>query len=484
MNKGTLMQKLIKYTLLLLIGALWTGLGLPLSATTIFDNVSHDQLTRLAPGALEVGDQIVLGSPERYLTNFAFQFWGTNTANSDAFTGTVQARVRFYQNNGPLTNGSPAPGTNFYDSGWFGVAPTPRSTVTFAAGVNFPWAGLFLPVASDLTWSVQFRGMGPTDSVGVDLYTPPAVGQDLPDYWENNGSTWILKTNNNGAHIDFAARLEASAQPASNPSPLWLTNVVSGTSLNLSWASNQPGWTLQTQTNASRVGVTANWNTVAGSRTTNRWSLPIESTKGSVFSRLAYEGITSFWDDFTRANDPGTLAPWIGQAGTWTVTGGVLQAGTNTPYGYGSTYITNSWGDYSVQAQLQFPAGAYGGGIGGRLNPATGAHYAAWVYPENSPGGSSVIKLIKFQTWTNWGYTNSAYTPMAQATLPAVGTGWHTVTMVFLGTQIKVYYDASQVLSVTDVEAQPYLSGAVSLDLWTDAYSYTAWMDNVVVIPQ
>ena len=175
------------------------------------------------------------------------------------------------------------------------------------------------------------------------------------------------------------------------------------------------------------------------------------------------------------------MTPWTNYVGNWTVTGGVLIGGTNPLSSYGDVYVTNSWGDYSVQAQFQLPVGAYGGGLGGRMDPTTGSHYAAWIYPENSSGGSNVLKLIKFQTWSNFGYTNSAYVPMAQVSLAAVGTNWHTVMMTFRGAQITVSYDANQVLSVTDLEAEPYLSGAVSLDFYTDTNAYQFTVDNVVV---
>ena len=44
----------------------------------------------------------------------------------------------------------------------------------------------------------------------------------------------------------------------------------------------------------------------------------------------------------------------------------------------------------SVQARIRFSStSGYGAGLGACLNPETGAHYAAWVYPENSGGGPS-----------------------------------------------------------------------------------------------
>jgi hypothetical protein len=203
------MQSSFRTNVLLISGAILISLALPLRAATIFDNSGHDLLTRFNPGTREVGDEILLGGTERYLTQFSFEFWGVNTASPTSFAGAVQARVRFYENNGTPFNGYATPSDgSFFDSGWFPVAsPTDRSTFEFTQGLDFPDGGLFIP-ADEITWSVQFQGMGATDSVGVDVYSPPVVGQDYPDYWENNGG-WTLLTN--GVPMDFAARMEANA---------------------------------------------------------------------------------------------------------------------------------------------------------------------------------------------------------------------------------------------------------------------------------
>ena len=279
------MKTLYKTIFLLAVGALWMGIGAPLRAAIIFNNSTNDLATRFDPSTSEVGDEIILGGPERYLTSFSFEFWGTNSTGSPSFAGSVQARVRFYQNNGPLFNGYRTPGTNFYDSNWFPIAPTPRSTENFIMGSDFPWTGLFLPVTSNMTWSVQFRGMDATDTVGVDLYTPPVVGKDYPDYWLNaGGGLWELVTNTSGVHIDFGAVMEARAlgQP-------YLTNSVFGNFLLLSWDDDFIGWKLQAQTNAFGVGITTNWHTVPGTVTStgnSSWVLPIDKANGSVFCRL------------------------------------------------------------------------------------------------------------------------------------------------------------------------------------------------------
>ena len=191
---------------------------------------------------------------------------------------------------------------------------------------------------------------------------------------------------------------------------------------------------------------------------------------------------TLFADDFIRSTDPGALSPWVAQSGVWTVTSGLLKGGTNTLHSYGFACLTNSWTNYWVEARMQFPAGAYGGAVGGRLNPVTGARYAAWVYPEGSPGGSNLLKLIKFQTWTSFGYNGSNLVPMQQVSLAAVGTNWHTVKLAMLGHQLAVYYDGNRVISATDVEAQPYLSGGVSTEMWTEATPYVVSVHEVSAI--
>jgi hypothetical protein len=183
---------------------------------------------------------------------------------------------------------------------------------------------------------------------------------------------------------------------------------------------------------------------------------------------------TTFSDNFSRGTDPGPVSPWIVQAGNWTVTGGQLLGGSNTLQTYANVYLNNTWADYAATAQLRFPVGAFGGGLGGRLNPASGQHYGAWIYPEGSPGGSRVLNLIKFSNWTTW-------SPLQQVALPAVGTNWHTVRLVFKGNQIAVDFDGARLINFAD--PAPYLSGGVSIDMWTDTAAYVLSLDSVSVSP-
>jgi hypothetical protein len=148
-----------------------------------------------------------------------------------------------------------------------------------------------------------------------------------------------------------------------------------------------------------------------------------------------------------------------------------MLGGINPTFSYGFAFITNLFTDFSAQAQFQFPVGAYGGGLGGRLNTTTGSHYAVWIYPENSVGGSNVLKLLRFDSY-------SSYVVLQAANLAAVGTNFHTLTLQFSGSQINAYFDTNKLLSVTDAN---YASGSISLEFWTDATGYQMAVDNVAV---
>lgn len=202
----------------LTIGLLWLGVGAPLWAQSVlFDNTVHDLGTRFNPGSYQVGDQITLAGTGNLLY-FSFEWYGINTIHPDSFSGAIQAQVRMYYNNGTLFNGYAAPGTMFFNETYLfsdvGATPTPRSTEEFFAGLDFPSGGL--PITSpDITWSVQFTGLGAGDEVGLDLYSPPAVGAevgDFGDYWQNAGSGWTLNTNT--VAMDFGAYM-AAPEPSS-----------------------------------------------------------------------------------------------------------------------------------------------------------------------------------------------------------------------------------------------------------------------------
>lgn len=223
------MKIALRNIVFLSLGTLWFGLAMPLSAETVYDNSVNDLQIRFTlptsgTSTLEVGDEITLGGTDRYISFFDFEYWASATAAS--FAGDVEARVRFYVNDGAPSQGYNTPNaTPFWDSGWFGNAggtifhPTDsypfRDTIYFS-GADFP-TGTLLP-SSSMTWTVQFQGLGAGDVVGLDLYNPPVVGEavgDFGDYWQNDGAgNWTLLTNSAGI-MNFGATMQATPEPSS-----------------------------------------------------------------------------------------------------------------------------------------------------------------------------------------------------------------------------------------------------------------------------
>ena len=84
-------------------------LSMSASATDIYNNSTNDLSIRFNPGALQVGDEINLVQQPmfRNITNFSFEYYGL--ASGATFAGAVQARIRFYENNGLPVNGFVTP---------------------------------------------------------------------------------------------------------------------------------------------------------------------------------------------------------------------------------------------------------------------------------------------------------------------------------------------------------------------------------------
>ncbi len=158
-----------------------------------YDNWSNALNLALDPGSLEIGNQITLQGSQGYLSRFALEYWGTNSLQA-GFAGTVTARVRFYQNDGPALDGQPSsPGTLFYDSGALPITATNRGALVlqeFALSAAVPLAG---SLPSSFTWTVQFAGLGSNDAAGLNFYGPPVSGQVLAGYWAQQTNGWSLQ---------------------------------------------------------------------------------------------------------------------------------------------------------------------------------------------------------------------------------------------------------------------------------------------------
>jgi hypothetical protein len=200
----------------LLAGALLVCVSVKSAAAeVVYDNIVNDLNFDLNIGTQEAGDEVFLDGTARWLSEFTFEYWGTNTLSPTEFVGDVQARIRFYLNNGPAlpdVENALTPGTILFDTGFFAIDPSSRATLTFT---NFT-AGMVVPLEVQLpdsfTWSIEFSGLDATDTAGVTVYSPPTVGNNFDDYWVFDGSAWMLQTN--VVSMDFAARISAVPEPS------------------------------------------------------------------------------------------------------------------------------------------------------------------------------------------------------------------------------------------------------------------------------
>ncbi len=207
-------------------------------------------------------------------------------------------------------------------------------------------------------------------------------------------------------------------------------------------------------------------------------------TSASIFQTVNPASGVLFSDDFTRPTDPSSIAPWTAYGtSAWTLTGGALNS-ESSPFAYAFAYIATNWTDYSVSGRVQFPASPAvvgGGGIGGRLDVTSGAHYVAWIFPDNSPWGPpNTLRLGKFMNWTT-------LTPvsMQDVSLPgSVGNGWHALNLTFQGNHITVSYDGTKMIDVLDNNfgnMPAILHGGISADTHQDPSLNQMLVDDVVV---
>ena len=212
--------------------------GIPAAAdrgsvgAVVYDNSVNDLGRRFVTGTNEVGNEIILAGESRYLQGFSYEFWGTNLTGSPLFQGTnVTVRLRFYANDGTNFNGYPTPATLLYDSGefWLGTGTTPRATVNYDEFDLWLFAlyPLMDALPSSFTWTVQFSGLGANDLAGVDLYSPPVIGQSYGDFWLRTNGGWRLREIP-GEDTDIAARATASTNRVAIAVLSTVTNAISG----------------------------------------------------------------------------------------------------------------------------------------------------------------------------------------------------------------------------------------------------------------
>ncbi len=434
-------------------------------------------------------------------------------------TATVQALVDAYYNLGALINlychsespsGGPAgslPGTYLAYS-----LSKPRIWSTNSAGIYAWWlqrsnaqvTASFSSSGGTSTATISISGNSNTNAA-VELLMPSSIYSALQVFtngieagtntYRTNGltikfqvGTWV--SNLTVSYLlppvvndDFYQMTQGDSLAV--PPPGVLTN---GTGVAAALASAPANGTLVLNADGSFTYTPTN-------NYTGMDSFSYKAINGSLTSAVATASlmITTpaqlFYDNFARAAGSHSIFPWVNQLGSWSVTNKSLQ-GSCALDDYGYAYYNANWTDYWVQAQIRYPStSVWGGAIGGRLNPVTGAHYDVWILPENSPWGPlngvppgvPTLQILKYSDWIN-------YAAEDLVRLPAVGTGWHTVKVAFLGNTVYAYFDGNLITNLVDngmFDGQPALTeGGITAEVYAATpTAYTMSFSNYIVAP-
>jgi alpha-L-arabinofuranosidase len=100
-----------------------------------------------------------------------------------------------------------------------------------------------------------------------------------------NGTAYFYVVSALNASGESSDSAQVSARPTSS-APVALVVTSASGQIQLAWPVDHTGWQLQSQTNSPGLGLSTNWVNVAGSEQTNRVTVPLSTTDGSVFFRL------------------------------------------------------------------------------------------------------------------------------------------------------------------------------------------------------
>jgi hypothetical protein len=379
---------------------------------------------------------------------------GTHVGALWTTTGTLLASARF---------------TNESSSGWQQVTFT--NPIAITANTTYI-ASYFAPIGHYSADAAYFATSGVDDppihllANGVDgangVYSYgstssfPSSSFNATNYWVdviyNTPSSLPPTLNINPSSLSFTASVGAANPPSQTMS---ISNTGGGSAL--SWtASTSASWlaiSASSGTTPSTITVSANTSglasgsysgtitiTAAGAPNSPQ-TVPVSLTVANILmsSNFGAQGLQGW-----------AFSP-LGLSAGWTVANQSVQYN-----GSGNTQIyagNSGWTDYTLAVPIKLlSANNWPGGIRGRMNPATGAGYAVWLYPTQG-----LVILYRTSAWS----IDQSLVQLAQASVSSDTINFHTVSMTFKGTQIQVLYDSNAVITATDAT---YPSGLIALE--------------------
>ncbi len=402
--------------------------------------------------ALDTSNQVIS------FTNVLATSSTANTASLTASPSSMTFSSLYGTNPTPqnLTLGNAATGSLVWtastSASWLGVSPaygTTGATVQVAPSSS----GLQPGTYNGTVTIVALGSLSTTTSIPVTftVTAPPAslvVGPSSMNFFALSGQSPAAQTLavTNGAPVgtfSWTASSDSSwltTSPSSGSTPANVTVGVNSASL----------------ANGSYTGnITVTASGIAGSPKT----VPV------VLQVLSQDMTETFADNAT-----GWIISPMGLGSGWSV--------SNGSYSYSGLGLSQSctgnvaWTDYTFDSNVKLSnLQNWPGGIRGRVNPATGAGYAVWLYP-----GSGLAILYKVGQWD---VNGSVLTQLASANM-TFDTNVHDLKLAFRGTIITVFWDGNQIMSASD---SSYASGFVCLDADSQPISYSNVKVNAVQSP-
>ncbi len=178
-------------------------------AAVVYD-LSSGPSTSYYQGFSEYGDELTLGGTARVIQSFSFDYFAN-------YTQAAGLTFKIYANDGPLVNGSHAPGS-VLDARVLDVSNAGSGMQHVSITYPFDTANI-LP--NTITYTVSFSGLGGGNRAG--LVTPgsfPTTGSSFDDAWQRTGTgpgDWALihVSNNDGLSVvaNFKATVTAVPEP-------------------------------------------------------------------------------------------------------------------------------------------------------------------------------------------------------------------------------------------------------------------------------
>ena len=346
------------------------------------------------------------------------------------------------------------------------VSNSGAGTLSWTASDNASWLSLSPASgtnAGTITASVNIAGL----AEGTYTATIVVSATGATNSPQSVSVTLVIAGPNLGVSPSALVFNGFQGQPNPAPDTLMISNLGGGT---INWTASSTGsWlSLSTLLGTAPSNVTTQADITGLAIGTYSGSVTITAS-GAKNSPQTIPVTLSVAGLLASSNfDDGTMQGWaispLGLAQNWSVSNGSL--GYN---GGGHTQVyagDASWTDYDLFTDVKLATLAdYPGGIRGRVNPATGASYALWLYPNEK-----IVRLYRTVTWN----IDAGFTLLGQASFAFDTTNFHTLKLSFKGSTIQAFIDGISLIAVTDTTLT---SGMVALDVSNRVINF----DNVFI---